>query len=66
MFRSNIGTVDRLARIVIGIVPLALVFVGPKTAWGWIGLIPLATGIFATCPLYSLLGVSTCAAKVRG
>jgi hypothetical protein len=56
----NEGTVDRALRIIVGIVLLALVFVGPKTAWGWIGLVPLLTGLVGTCPIYSLLGIKTC------
>ncbi len=56
----NEGTVDRALRIIVGIVLLALVFVGPKTAWGWVGLVPLLTGLVGTCPIYSLLGVNTC------
>ncbi len=60
MFKTNVGSVDRLLRIVVGIVLLALVFVGPKTPLGWIGIVPLLTGLFSTCPLYSLLGVNTC------
>jgi len=60
MFKTNVGGADRLFRIVLGLVLIALVFVGPKTAWGWIGLIPLATGFLRTCPLYSLLGTNTC------
>jgi len=60
MFKSNVGSFDRLLRIVLGIVLLALVFVGPKTPWGWVGLVPLLTGLFSTCPLYSLIGVSSC------
>jgi hypothetical protein len=63
MFKSNVGTTDRVIRIVVGLVLIALVFVGPQTAWGWLGLIPLATGVFGTCPAYSLLGVSTCKAQ---
>lgn len=63
MFKSNVGTTDRVIRIVVGLVLIALVFVGPETAWGWLGLIPLATGVFGTCPAYSLLGVSTCKAQ---
>ena len=59
----NEGNVDRLVRIVIGIVLLALVFVGPKTWLGLIGLVPLATGIVGYCPLYRLLGIQTCAAR---
>lgn len=63
MFKTNVGSMDRIGRIVLGIVLIALVFVGPKTAWGWIGIIPLATGLLRTCPLYSLLGISTCPTK---
>ena len=63
MFKTNVGSADRILRIVVGLVLIALVFVGPKTAWGWIGLIPLATGLLRTCPLYSLIGVNTCGTK---
>lgn len=62
MFKVNVGSVDRMLRIVLGIVLLALVFVGPKTMWGLIGVVPLVTGLFRTCPLYSLLGIRTCKA----
>lgn len=60
---ANVGGVDRVLRIVIGLILIALVFVGPKTNWGWLGLIPLATGLFGFCGLYSLLGVNTCPAR---
>lgn len=60
MFKTNVGSFDRIARIVLGLVLIALVFVGPKTAWGWIGVIPLVTGLLRTCPAYSLLGLNTC------
>ncbi len=60
MFQSNVGSLDRLARILVGLVLIALVFVGPRTPWGWIGLVPLLTGIVRICPLYSLLGITTC------
>ena len=59
MNMTNVGTIDRVARIVVGIIALALVFVGPKSLWGLVGLIPLATGAIGTCPLYSALGIST-------
>ena len=59
MFKKNIGKTDQVIRIAIGIVLLSLLVVGPKTAWGWLGIIPLATGVFGTCGLYSLLGIST-------
>lgn len=61
MFKTNVGTIDRALRIALGVVLLAMVFVGPRTGWGWIGLIPLATGFMRTCPLYSLFGINTCA-----
>ncbi len=51
---------DRTLRIVIGLVAISLVFIGPKTMWGLLGIIPLATGVTGSCLLYSLLGVSTC------
>lgn len=63
MFTTNVGSTDRLLRILVGLVLIALVFVGPQTPWGWIGVIPLLTGLFRTCPAYSLLGISTCKAK---
>lgn len=61
MFTTNVGSVDRLLRIIVGVVLIALVFVGPQTPWGWLGVIPLVTGFLRTCPLYSLIGVNTCA-----
>lgn len=60
MFNKNVGGIDRILRIVVGLVLIALVFVGPKIVWGWIGLVPLITGLFSTCPLYSLIGLNTC------
>ena len=60
MFKTNVGSVDRILRIVVGLALIALVFVGPKTPWGWLGIIPLAPGFLRTCPLYSLIGINTC------
>ena len=60
MFTTNVGSADRLIRIVLGLVLIALVFVGPQTPWGWIGVVPLVTGFLRMCPLYSLIGVNTC------
>ncbi len=57
---SNIGKLDRHARIIVGIALLSLVFVGPKTLWGLVGLIPLLTGLARFCPAYSIAGVSSC------
>ena len=55
----NVGTPDRILRIIIGLILIALVFVGPRTVWGWIGIIPLVTALINFCPLYTLLGVKT-------
>ena len=63
MFKTNVGSLDRVLRIVVGIILIALVFVGPKTAWGWIGVVPLVTGLFSTCPVYSLFGIKACKAE---
>jgi len=60
---KNEGTIDRVLRVVVGAAVLSLVFVGPQTAWGWIGIVPLLTGIVGYCPAYSLLGISTCPMK---
>lgn len=57
--RVNVGSLDRWLRVIAGIVLLSLVFVGPRTSWGWLGLIPLATGLAGYCPMYRLLGFST-------
>jgi hypothetical protein len=59
MMKMNVGTWDRLARIVIGIAAISLAFWGPRTAWGWLGLIPLATGLARRCPAYGVCGIST-------
>lgn len=58
--KMNEGNVDRALRVVVGVALLALAFVGPQTPWGYIGIVPLVTGLMGYCPLYSLLGVNTC------
>jgi hypothetical protein len=63
MFKTNEGTLDRALRVIAGLVLISLVFVGPKAVWGWIGLVPLITGLVGTCPVYSLLGINTCPMK---
>lgn len=60
MLKSNVGGIDRILRIVAGIVLIALTLMGVIGMWGWIGIVALATGLFRTCPVYSLLGFSTC------
>lgn len=66
----NIGTVDRILRVVLGVVLIAFAIpIGfPATGWnwvGWIGIIPLATALFGSCPVYSLVGLSTCPVKSK-
>jgi hypothetical protein len=58
--KRNEGSPDRIARVVVGLGLLALAVAGPATPWGYIGIVPLATGLAGTCPLYSLFGLSTC------
>ena len=59
----NVGGIDRILRIVAGLALVSLVFIGPQTPWGWFGLVPLVTGIFSFCPLYSIIGIKTCSAE---
>ena len=58
--KSNVGGIDRVVRIVLGLVLLGLTLTGQIGAWGWIGIVPLATGALGWCPPYSLLGINTC------
>ena len=60
---KNVGTIDRVLRIVVGLALISIVFIGPQTPWGWIGVVPLATALIGYCPLYSLLGIKTCPTK---
>ena len=62
MLKNNVGGADKIIRVLVGLVLLSLIFVGPKTLWGLIGLVPLLTGLMGTCPLYSILGMNTCPA----
>ena len=66
MFANNVGGIDRILRIVVGIALIAGYFLYPDAAYRWafwIGIIPLVTGLFGTCPLYRLFGFSTCPVK---
>lgn len=56
----NVGTIDRIVRVVVGLALISLVFVGPQTPWGWIGLVPLLTAVVSFCPAYRLIGMRTC------
>ena len=58
--KCNVGNIDRILRISIGGILVALAANGTVGLWGWFGLIPLATGIFRFCPAYPLLGINSC------
>ena len=61
MMAHNIGNVDRLVRILVGVALLGATLMGLVGAWGWIGIVPIATGLVAWCPLYRVLGIRTTA-----
>ena len=63
---ANVGIIDRALRITLGTVLIALVFVGPQTPWGWLGLIPLGTALIGFCPAYRLFGICTNGRKAQG
>lgn len=56
----NEGKIDRILRVIVGLALIALALTGKFTPWGWVGVVPLLTGLVGTCPLYSLLGINTC------
>jgi len=60
LFPTNVHAVERAIRVLAGIGIVSLAFVGPRTPLGYLGLIPLATGLLGSCPAYTLFGVSTC------
>lgn len=61
--KSNVGDVDRIIRILLGLGLIVSAWMGVIGPWGWIGVIPLVTGFFSVCPAYLLLGFNTCASK---
>lgn len=61
--KTNVGGIDRIARIVLGVALIALTLTGAIGVWGWIGVVPLATAAIGYCPLYSVFGFSTCPAR---
>ena len=61
--KANEGGLDRLLRVIVGLAVLSLAFIGPKTPLGYIGLVPLLTGVIGFCPAYALFGFSTCPLK---
>jgi hypothetical protein len=60
---NNEHGIERALRVVVGLGLLAIAFVGPKTPWGYLGIVPLLTGLLGSCPLYTLFGISTCPTK---
>jgi hypothetical protein len=60
IMKKNIGSVERVIRIIAGIAIISLAFVGPQSAWAYLGIVPLATGLIGWCPPYALFGFSTC------
>jgi hypothetical protein len=62
-FPANEHLIERILRVLLGVFVLSLAFVGPKTLFGYLGLIPIATGLLGSCPLYTLFGFSTCSTK---
>lgn len=60
---ANVGGINKVLRIFVGIVLISLAALGIVGAWGWIGVVPLLTGLFSRCPLYPLLGINTCPMK---
>ncbi len=56
----NVGSWDRVLRVVVGVALIALTLTGTIGVWGWIGLVPLVTGLMGRCPMYKLLGLNTC------
>lgn len=64
--KTNEGGLDRILRILVGLAVLSLAFVGPKTPWAYLGLVPLITGLVGICPLYSILGLNTCPVRKAG
>ena len=58
--KQNVHIIERVVRVVVGLAIISLVFIGPQSAWGWLGLVPVVTGVIGWCPPYALFGFSTC------
>jgi len=63
--KTNAGTLDRALRVIGGLVLIGLAATGTVGAWGWIGIVPLATGALGWCPAYTMLGIDTCPMKAK-
>jgi Protein of unknown function (DUF2892) len=61
--KSNVGSIDRGIRVVAGLALIGLAATGTVGVWGWLGVVPLATGLIGWCPPYAMLGINTCAMK---
>ena len=61
--KANVGGIDRIVRIVVGLVLISLAATGTVGIWGWIGVVPLLTGLIRWCPIYPLLGMNSCPMK---
>jgi hypothetical protein len=64
--KLNVGGLDRIARIALGLVLIGLAATGTVGVWGWVGVVPLATGAIGWCPPYAIFGFSTCTMKNKG
>ena len=64
--KPNIGKVERVVRVVVGLGVLSLAFVGPRASWAYLGVLPLLSGLVGWCPPYALLGISTVKAPKQG
>ena len=63
LFPNNEHVVERVLRLILGLGLLSLIFIGPQTWWGLLGVVPLVTGLLGSCPIYTLFGISTCSMK---
>ncbi|WP_205341893.1 YgaP family membrane protein [Denitrificimonas caeni] len=61
--KSNMGSIDRALRIIVGLVLVVLTLTGTIGWWGWLGVVPIVTGALGSCPLYSIIGLNTCGTK---
>jgi hypothetical protein len=61
--KKNVGGIDRVARLIVGLGLLSLTVIGPQTLWGLVGIVPILTATFSFCPVYPILGMSTCPIK---
>ena len=63
--KANVGSIDRVLRIVVGLALIGLALTGTIGVWGWIGIVPLGTALFRFCPLYTVLGMNTCPVEAK-